>query len=80
MVFASFGFLSFFLPIVILLHIILPGVKAKNLLLAIASLIFYAYGEPVYIILLLISVVLNYAIGRQLNNKQKKMFVSKHLY
>lgn len=75
MVFASFGFLSFFLPIVILLHIILPGVKAKNLMLAIASLIFYAYGEPVYIILLLISVVLNYAIGRQLNNKQKKMYL-----
>lgn len=53
-------FMCVFLPVVFLLHCILPGIKAKNALLLLASVLFYAYGEPVYIILLFISTLLNY--------------------
>ena len=66
MVFSSLTFLCIFFPIVFILHWILPGYTWKNLLLVIASLIFYAYGEPVYVILMLISVVMNYSFGRML--------------
>ena len=50
----------YFLPAVFVLHCILPGIRAKNALLLLASVLFYAYGEPVYIILLFISTLLNY--------------------
>ena len=53
-------FMCVFLPAVFVLHCILPGIRAKNALLLLASVIFYAYGEPVYIILLFISTLLNY--------------------
>ena len=66
MVFSSLAFLCIFLPIVFLLHCIIPGIRAKNILLIIASLIFYAYGEPVYILLMIGSTVFNYIFGRLL--------------
>ena len=53
-------FMCVFLPAVFVLHCILQGIRAKNALLLLASVIFYAYGEPVYIILLFISTLLNY--------------------
>ena len=66
MVFSSLVFLCIFLPIVFLLHCIIPGMRAKNILLIIASLFFYAYGEPVYVFLMLGSTVFNFAVGRLL--------------
>ena len=60
MVFSSMVFLCVFLPAVFVLHCILPGIRAKNALLLLASVLSYAYGEPVYIILLFISTLLNY--------------------
>ena len=60
MVFSSMVFMCVFLPAVFVLHCILPGIRAKNALLLLASVIFYAYGDPVYIILLFISTLLNY--------------------
>ena len=53
-------FMCVFLPAVFVLHCILPGIRAKNALLLLASVLFYAYGDPVYIILLFISTLLNY--------------------
>ncbi len=63
MVFSSLTFISIFLPAVFLLHWILPGIKLKNALLIVASLVFYAYGEPVYVFLLLLSALMNYGMG-----------------
>lgn len=60
MVFSSMVFMCVFLSAVFVLHCILPGIRAKNALLLLASVLFYAYGEPVYIILLFISTLLNY--------------------
>lgn len=63
MVFSSMVFLWIFLPVVFLLSLLIRNIKAQNILLLIASLIFYAWGEPTYIILLLASVVMNWALG-----------------
>ena len=64
MVFSSAIFLFVFLPIVCALYFCAPGIKTKNALLIIASLIFYAFGEPVYILLMLASIAVNYMFGR----------------
>lgn len=63
MVFSSVVFLFVFLPAVLLVYFICPK-KARNLVLLIASLIFYAWGEPVYIFLMLASTVVAYICGR----------------
>lgn len=64
MVFSSVAFLSAFLPVVFLVYQVLPSLKWKNLFLVAASLVFYAYGEPVYVLLMLISSAVNYVLGR----------------
>ena len=51
MVFSSVVFLFAFLPVVFLVYRLLPTLKWKNLFLVAASLVFYAYGEPVYVLL-----------------------------
>ena len=63
MVFSSGIFLFAFLPITLILYYIVPGIKLKNALLIIASLIFYAFGEPVYILLMIMSTIVNYLFG-----------------
>jgi len=52
MLFTSISFLYYFLPIVIVFYFIVPK-KVKNIVLFIASMIFYFYGEPKYIFLML---------------------------
>ncbi len=63
MVFSSTVFLYLFLPIVLLLYFAAPYAY-RNLLLLIASLFFYAWGEGFYVVLMLFSVVLNYVAGQ----------------
>ncbi len=62
MVFSSIAFLFYFLPIVIGIYYIVPN-KAKNLVLLLASLFFYFYGEPTYGIIMVLSIVLTYIFG-----------------
>ena len=66
MVFSSAAFLFVFLPVVFVLSRIIPGIRAKNVLLLIASFLFYAFGEPVYVLLMLFSTLINFAAGRLL--------------
>ncbi len=73
MVFSSFTFLSFFLTAVFLLHTAIRNIRARNFLLMLASLAFYAYGEPLYILLLIASVLMNYGLGRWLAVKRSKL-------
>ena len=63
MVFSSLLFLFRFLPLTLLAYYSVPG-KLRNLVLFIASLIFYAWGEPVYIVLILFSTLVDYTTGR----------------
>ena len=62
MVFSSVEFLLGFLPAFLLLYWITPA-KAKNVVLLTGSLIFYGYGEPHYLILLMVSILVNYFFG-----------------
>lgn len=62
MVFSSVVFLCIFLPVMVIGYYVLPK-KLKNLFLLIGSLFFYAWGEPIYIFLMLASIVGNYGIG-----------------
>lgn len=69
MVFSSITFLFLFLPIVLAVYYIVPE-KAKNIILLIASILFYAWGEPVYIVLMLLSIILNYFCGQDIEENQ----------
>ena len=75
MVFTSINFLYYFLPTVLILYFIVPK-KYKNLLLLISSLLFYFYGEPKYIILMIIEIVLAYFEARLIEKyKRKEIFI-----
>ena len=63
MVFSSLAFICVFLPVVFLLHQVIPWFKGKNALLIAASLLFYAYGEPVFIVLMVVSTLFNWLFG-----------------
>ena len=56
-------FLFFFFPVSVVFYLIVPGTRWKNLLLAAVSLIFYAFGQWQGIVILLLSVLVNYAAG-----------------
>ncbi len=79
MVFTSLVFLLRFLPVVLLLYFIMPNIKAKNIVLIAASLLFYAWGEPVWVILLIASSIIDYVCGGQAGKFHKtargKLFV-----
>ncbi|MGN0633785.1 MAG: MBOAT family O-acyltransferase [Oscillospiraceae bacterium] len=66
MVFADELFLYLFLPLCLALYFIMPKVQLKNNVLILFSLVFYAWGEQLYILLLLASSLINYAAGRLL--------------
>ncbi|MBQ6862940.1 MAG: MBOAT family protein [Clostridia bacterium] len=86
MVFSSVSFLFVFLPVTLLLYF-LPVTKKhtkadmmrKNIVLLCASLVFYAWGEPIYVFLMLLSVLFNYVIGldieRTENEKVRKVIL-----
>ena len=65
MVFSSIVFLCMFFPAVLVCYYICPK-KLRNLLLLLASLFFYAWGEPTYIIIMLFSTIFDYCNGRLL--------------
>ncbi|MCM1283291.1 MAG: MBOAT family protein [Muribaculaceae bacterium] len=71
MVFSSFVFLLVFLPLVLFLYYISPG-RLKNFVLLIASLLFYAWGEPVYVLIMLFSTVFDYTNGRLIEYFKKR--------
>lgn len=71
MVFSSTVFLFIFLPLTYILYLILPSVKAKNILLIITSLLFYAFGEPLTVFLMIFSVAVNYLAGLYISKDNK---------
>ncbi len=62
MLFSSITFLFYFLPAVLLIYAVSPKV-IKNLVLVIASLFFYAWGEPKYVLLMLVTITMGYGFG-----------------
>lgn len=72
MVFSSVTFLFLFFPTVFLLYYAVPSVKFKNLLLTLASLLFYAWGEKLYVLLMIFSVLINWICGLLISKYGKK--------
>lgn len=84
MLFSSITFIYVFLPIVTTLYILLRS-ELRNYLLLIASLVFYAWGEPKYLSIMLLSILVNYVFGiwiekaRLKSNKPLPSWFSSHL-
>lgn len=77
MVFSSILFLFYFFPIVFIVNKLLPK-KYKNLWLFFASMFFYAWGEPIYILIMLFSTFFDYTNGRLMvgaSEKKKKLIL-----
>lgn len=79
MLFSSVVFLFYFFPIVFLLYYVLSFSRTmQNILLLISSIIFYAWGEPVYVVLMLASIVFNSIMGwlvEKNEGRYKKIFL-----
>ena len=73
MLFSSIVFLFTFLPVILILYYLVPR-RLKNAVLLLCSLVFYAWGEPVYIFLMIFSIIFNYISGldiaRNLKNQR----------
>ena len=78
MVFSSTVFLFLFLPLVIMIYYnpFVKGRKFKNLFLLLASLFFYAWGEPVYVFLMLISILVTWILAFFLRGRYKKVVLT----
>ena len=61
MLFSSITFLYLFLPFTILFYFFVPQ-KGRNFVLFVMSLLFYAWGEPVYVLLMLAQIVISYVL------------------
>ncbi|MBQ8001928.1 MAG: MBOAT family protein, partial [Clostridia bacterium] len=62
MVFSSIPFLYYFLPLVLICYFLAPKIL-KNTVLLVFSLLFYAWGEPKYVFLMIATVLVNYIMG-----------------
>lgn len=78
MAFSSIPFLCAFFPVVTALYYLTPSAKLKNCFLIAVSLLFYAYGEGIYVLLLLVCVCFNYLAARLIerSKKGKKMLLA----
>src|SRR5574344_400904 len=72
MLFSSITFFGFFLPIVLILYYALPSVKYRNCILLLSSLLFYAWGEPKFVLLMIISIIFNFNMGIFISEKESK--------
>ena len=70
MVFSSITFLFYFLPIVLVTYYLVPN-KFKNIVLLVSSFIFYFYGEPKYVLLMILSVIYTYIFGILIDKYKK---------
>ena len=72
MTFSSLMFIFVFLPLFIISYFIFKNNNYRNFIILIFSLIFYAYGEPIYILLMLFSIFINYIIGLCIDKFDKR--------
>lgn len=75
MVFSSTVFLFIFLPITYILYLVFKNITIRNIIIIITSLIFYAYGEPMAVLLMILSIIANYFFGLGMTGKHKKIIL-----
>ena len=78
MVFSSIVFVCAFLPALFVIYTLVPSLRWKNIILTAASLLFYAFGEPVFVFVMILSVLLNYLLALRIAavQKYKKVFLA----
>ncbi len=76
MVFSSTVFLFIFLPVTYILYLVCRNLKVRNIILIIASLFFYAYGEPKAVLLMILSIIANYLFGLGMDGRHKKLLLT----
>jgi len=76
MVFSSLVFLCIFFPIVFAAHSFIPSLKVKNILLIVASLLFYSFGEPLFVILMVANAFANYLCALAMGRFNRKAVVT----
>ena len=72
MIFSSLFFLFVFLPFMLLIYYVVPW-KIKNFVILVFSIVFYAWGEPVYVILMIFSILINFVTGLELEQYKRKI-------
>ena len=72
MVFSSLIFLFCFFPIFLICYFVPKKRKTRNIVLLIFSLMFYGYGEPIYVILMILSILVNYYIALVMDKSSSK--------
>ena len=71
MIFSSIPFLYYFLPVVLIIYFATPRIM-KNVVLFFSSLFFYSWGEPKYVILMFVTVLVNYVLGILIGTAKNK--------
>ena len=78
MIFSSLSFIFFFLPLLLIIYFISKE-KYRNYILLLFSLLFYSWGEPKYILLMILSIIINYysalKIDKKINKRSKKILL-----
>lgn len=72
MLFSSIVFLGFFLPVVLIVYYVIPSIKYRNCVLLVSSLLFYAWGEPKFVLLMIISIIFNYSMGIFISERKSR--------
>ena len=75
MVFSNLIFLYLFLPLCLAAYFLCRSVPAKNAVLIVFSLIFYAWGEPVYLFLMIAAATVNWGFGLLIEKRHKRVFL-----
>ena len=75
MVFSSTTFLFLFFPLFLICYFLANKTKTRNIILLIFSLLFYAWGEPFYIFLILFSIIVNYYLTILMDKKNSKLLL-----
>ena len=75
MVFSNLIFLYLFLPLCLAAYFLCRSIPAKNAVLIVFSLIFYAWGEPVYLFLMIAAAAVNWGFGLLIEKRHKRVFL-----
>lgn len=76
MLFSSMVFIFIFLPVTCLVYYLCPSRTVRNVILTLVSLFFYAWGEPGFIIIMIISILMNWAFALGLGRKRRKILLA----
>ena len=75
MTFSSIVFIFLFLPLFFVFYFMFKKRKTRNLMMLIFSLLFYGYGEPIYVFLMILSIVINYYFAILIDKKHSKKYL-----